>query len=87
MTVIIDDKDKIPYEEYKNPWITIQDIRICSIRQIPLPRIVNNIYKPDPERDTWLCRNCSIRGDKWLLMMHLCKASLAKALTELEIQK
>ena len=43
------DKNKIPYEEYNNPWITIQDIRICSIRKVPLPRIVNNIYKPNPE--------------------------------------
>ena len=76
MTVIIDDKNKIPYEEYNNPWITIQDIIICSIRKVPLPRIVNNIYKPDPEGDLWLCRNCKTRGDKWCLMIHLCKGSI-----------
>ena len=74
MTVIIDDKDKIPYdyEEYTNPWITIQDIRICSIRQMPLPRIVNNIYR-SREGDIWFCRNCKTVGDKWHLMIHLCK--------------
>jgi hypothetical protein len=92
MTVIItDDKDrnkqKIPYEEYINPWITIQDIRICSIRKVPIPKIVNNIYKPNPKGDTWYCRNCKTRGDKWYLMIHLCKASMKETpKTQLEIQ-
>ena len=73
MTVIIDDK-KTKYlmimKNITNPWITIQDIRICSIRQVPLPRIVNNIYKSNPKGDTWFCRNCKTRGDKWYLMIH-----------------
>ena len=76
MTVIIDDENKnknqIPYEEYDNPWITIQDIRICSIRKIPLPRIVNNIFNKNPESDRWECRKCRCRADKWELMTHLC---------------
>ncbi len=76
MTIIIDykDKNKIPYEEYTNPQITVRDIIICSIRKIPLPRIVNNIYKPNPKGDSWSCKNCKTRGDKWHLMIHLCKA-------------
>jgi hypothetical protein len=89
MTVIIDDKDKIPYEEYTNPWITIQDIRICSIRQIPLPRIVNSIYRSSADSDSWLCRNCKLRGDKWYLMIHNCKALIKEKLnfTLSEIQQ
>ena len=43
---------KLLYEEYNNPEITKLDIEICSIRQIPLPKIVNNIYKSNPEGDT-----------------------------------
>ena len=79
MTVIIDekkksdkDKVKLPFEEYNNPQITVQDVIICSIRKIPLPRIVNNIYKPNPDGDIWHCRNCKTIGDKWCLMIHLC---------------
>jgi hypothetical protein len=89
MTLIIDDKDKnkIPYEEYTNPQITIQDIRICSIRQIPLPGIVNSIYRSTPSSDIWLCENCKTRGDKWYLMIHLCKVSLSKPLTKAELQE
>ena len=95
MTVIIDNKEKkpkipIPYREYNNPDITLRDIEICCIRQIPLPKIVNAIYKPNPDGDTWFCRNCKTRGDKWYLMIHLCKGSLkVKEIpkTELEIQQ
>ena len=89
MTVIIDDKNKIPFEEYDNPWITTQDVIICSIRQVPLPRIVNNIYKSNPGGDTWLCKNCEERGDKWYLMIHTCKAWIKKEKpkTQLQIQK
>ena len=84
MTVIIDDKDKnnIPYEEYTNPQITIQDIRICSIRKIPFPKIVNAIYRSSPDSDNWLCRNCRTRGDKWYLMIHLCKALIKETPVE-----
>lgn len=85
MTVIIDDKDRS--EEYNNPEITKLDIEICSIRKVPYPSIVNSIHRSSAGSDSWLCDNCSTRGDKWLLMMHLCKASLAKPLTQLEIQK
>jgi hypothetical protein len=58
---------------YHNWQISKLDIEICSIRQVPLPSIVNNIYKPNRKKDTWACRNCKTRGDKWFLMIHLCK--------------
>ena len=86
MTVIIDkDKDKIPYEEYTNPWITVRDIIICSIRKVPLPIIVNNIYRSSPRSDTWLCKNCKTRGDKWFLMIHTCKALIKKEKPKTEL--
>ena len=74
MTVIIDDKGKkkIPFEEYDNSQITVRDLLICSSREIPLPRIVNSIYKKNPDSDRWFCYNCKAVGDKWYLMTHLC---------------
>ncbi len=92
MTVIIDDKDKpnkdTADEEYNNPEITKLDIEICSIRKIPLPRIVNHIHRSSPGADSWNCENCQTRGDKWFLMIHSCKASIIEKLkTKLEIRQ
>ena len=87
MTIIIDDKDA-SHKEYNNPEITKLDIEICCIRKIPLPRIVNHIYRSSPDSDIWLCENCKTRGDKWYLMIHLCKASRSeKPKTQLEIRQ
>ena len=74
MTTITDDKDAAAAETYHNWRISKLDIEICSIRQVPLPRIVNNIYR-SREGDTWFCRNCRTVGDKWRLMIHLCKGA------------
>ena len=75
MTTITVDKAAATAEKYHNWRISKRDIEICSIRQVPLPRIINNIYRPDPDGDTWFCRNCKTVGDKWHLMIHLCKGS------------
>ena len=75
-------------EEYNNPEITKLDIEICSIRKVPLPRIVNHIHRSSPRSDIWLCENCKSRGDKWYLMIHICKALRHKKLKiEFETQQ
>ena len=43
-----------------------------QLDRIPLPRIVNNIYKKNPDSDRWLRWNCKAIGYKWYLMIHLC---------------
>ena len=69
-------ENKILFEEYdENAPITPRDIEICSISQIPLPRIINNLYKKNPKSDRWSCWNCKTTGDKWFMMLHLCKGS------------
>jgi hypothetical protein len=60
-------------EKYHNWQISRLDIEICSIRKVPLPSVVNNIYKPNGYGDFWLCRKCKTSGDKWCLMTHFCK--------------
>jgi hypothetical protein len=54
---------------FNNPLIVESDLSIGGYNYDP--EIINNIDRFDGS-DQWFCNNCSIKGDKWFMMKHIC---------------
>ena len=54
---------------FNNPLIFESDLSIGRYNYDP--EIINNIGRFDGS-DRWFCNNCSIKGDKWFMMKHIC---------------
>jgi len=53
---------------YDNPLITESDLAGYNYD----PKIINAIYRFEGT-DRWGCKHCTMRGDKWFMMKHICK--------------
>ena len=40
---------------------------------IVYPESREGIYRLHPHRDTWVCNYCDDKGDKWYMLVHVCK--------------
>jgi hypothetical protein len=58
-------------------YVTLEDIEICKLNPIKhelIPDIYKNVYAVG-NSDRWHCnrKGCKHKGDKWYMMVHLCK--------------
>jgi hypothetical protein len=57
--------------------VTQEDIEICRIRMEPREENLYSIFATG-NSDRWSCENCKARGDKWFMMVHICKHNKRK---------
>jgi hypothetical protein len=72
-----------PEPIFNNPLISESDLTDPNGFQYD-PEIINNIDRFG-NSDRWYCKknNCTVKGDKWLLMRHNCKYNNIKNKEEL----
>lgn len=61
-------------EEFNNPLISEDDFEPGYNYN---SEIINNIDR-FRGTDHWFCMNCTMKGDKWLMMKHHCKKNINK---------
>lgn len=66
---------------FTNPLISKSDLATGNYD----PEVINNIDRVHPNSDRWFCHNCTLRDDKWGMMIHLCKHNKKKTKYEKEV--
>ena len=60
-------------EQYKGLGFSVTTVTKVTDPEWSKQHNLENIYRSYPHSDTWKCKNCNVRDDKWYMLIHPCK--------------